>query len=169
MQNIFSEFGLCGVISFASDMATLTITDIDGGGQITITSPMSTAALKGCHEVQQLGAVQTYLRRYLWVAALEIVEHDAVERIAASNKRSKSDVPIITATQGARDNVPPDELQYLQEMAMDLIASVSNGEPRKAYERVESENLDSDQKTALWTLLDSKTRSAIKTAKVTQL
>jgi hypothetical protein len=40
---------------------------------------MSSAALKGCHEVQNLGAVQTYLRRYLWVAALEIVEHDALD------------------------------------------------------------------------------------------
>ena len=40
---------------------------------------MSSAALKGCHEVQNLGAVQTYLRRYLWVTAMEIVEHDALD------------------------------------------------------------------------------------------
>ena len=40
---------------------------------------MSSAALKGCHEVQNLGAVQTYIRRYLWVTALEIVEHDAID------------------------------------------------------------------------------------------
>ena len=47
--------------------------------QIVITSPMGSAALKGCHEVQQIGAVETYQRRYLWVAALEIVEHDALD------------------------------------------------------------------------------------------
>lgn len=169
VQNIFSEFGLCGVISFASDLATLTITDIDGGGQITITSPMAEAQLKGCHPIQNLGAAETYTRRYLWVTAMEIVEHDALDATTGRADAIKKKAPIITATQGARDNVPPDELQYLQEMAMDLIASVSNGEPRKAYERVESENLDSDQKTALWTMLDSKTRSAIKTAKVTPL
>jgi hypothetical protein len=40
---------------------------------------MSEAALKGCHPVQNLGAVETYIRRYLWVIALEIVEHDAVD------------------------------------------------------------------------------------------
>ena len=40
---------------------------------------MSEANLKGCHPVQNLGAVETYIRRYLWVAALEIVEHDAVD------------------------------------------------------------------------------------------
>ncbi len=40
---------------------------------------MGSAALKGCHEVQNVGAVETYQRRYLWVAALEIVEHDAID------------------------------------------------------------------------------------------
>ena len=46
---------------------------------IVFCSPMSEANLKGCHPVQNLGAVETYIRRYLWVAALEIVEHDAVD------------------------------------------------------------------------------------------
>lgn len=51
----------------------------DPSESITITSPLSSASLKGCHEVQNLGAVETYQRRYLWVAALEIVEHDAID------------------------------------------------------------------------------------------
>jgi hypothetical protein len=79
IQSIFNELGLCGVVSFEPDVAKLCITDMEDGTVIVITSPMSTAALKGCHEVQNLGAVQTYLRRYLWVAALEIVEHDAID------------------------------------------------------------------------------------------
>jgi hypothetical protein len=62
-------------------MAYLTIYDVDGTdrGFVTFTSPMSSAALKGCHDVQNLGAVQTYLRRYLWTNAFEIVEHDAID------------------------------------------------------------------------------------------
>jgi hypothetical protein len=79
IQDIFSGLGLCGVVSYATDIATLTITDTETGTELTINSPMSTAALKGCHEVQNLGAVQTYIRRYLWVTALEIVEHDALD------------------------------------------------------------------------------------------
>ena len=78
-QQIFAELGLCGIVSFGAEEATLTITDTEDNSQIVITSPMSTAALKGCHAVQNLGAVQTYIRRYLWVAALEIVEHDAID------------------------------------------------------------------------------------------
>lgn len=84
IQNICNKMGLCGIISFNQDMAYLQITDIDDGASIMFTSPMSSAALKGCHDVQNLGAVQTYLRRYLWVNAFEIVEHDALEPTVGS-------------------------------------------------------------------------------------
>lgn len=90
INNIFNEIGLCGVISFDIDKATLTITDTDDGTQIQITSPMAEANLKGCHPIQNLGAVETYTRRYLWVTAMEIVEHDALD---ASEPVSK---PVIT-------------------------------------------------------------------------
>jgi hypothetical protein len=77
-----AEQGLVPVISFETDLAYMHIHDVDdtdGHRAIVISSPMSTAALKGCHEIQNLGAVQTYLRRYLWVTALEIVEHDQLD------------------------------------------------------------------------------------------
>lgn len=90
IQNIFHGLGLCGVVSFTNDMATLTITDMEDGTTLDITSPMSSAALKGCHEVQNLGAVQTYLRRYLWVTAMEIVEHDALEPLTGSEAPTKA-------------------------------------------------------------------------------
>jgi len=79
IQDIFYALDLCSVISFTADTATLTIIDTIDGGELVITSPMGSAALKGCHEVQNIGAVQTYQRRYLWVTAMEIVEHDALD------------------------------------------------------------------------------------------
>lgn len=87
INNIFSDIGLCGVISFDVDKATLTITDTDDGTQVQITSPMAEANLKGCHPIQNLGAVETYTRRYLWVTALEIVEHDALDSSAPVNEK----------------------------------------------------------------------------------
>jgi len=78
--NIFDEVGLTSIISFGIESATMTIINVENPEErIVISSPMSTAALKGCHEVQNLGAVETYIRRYLWVAALEVVEHDALD------------------------------------------------------------------------------------------
>jgi hypothetical protein len=161
--DIFQEFGLTGIISFGKETADLRIVNNEKPDEmIVIESPMSTAALKGCHEVQNLGAVQTYLRRYLWVAALEIVEHDDAD--AHSHEVAPSKV-IITPAQGIADSIPPEEMQYLQELAIELIANVAEGNSKQALTRLDSEALEADQKVALWSLLDSKTRSAIKKAK----
>lgn len=77
---IFKEVGLLSVTSFQKDDAWMRIFNVDKPDEfVTITSPMSEAAMKGNQPIQNLGAAQTYLRRYLWVAALEIVEHDELE------------------------------------------------------------------------------------------
>lgn len=89
----FDEQGLCGVVSFAPELATLSIVDIETGESIKIESPMSTAKLTACHEVQNLGAVQTYLRRYLWSAALELIEADPVEASPPASPPDKSEPP----------------------------------------------------------------------------
>jgi hypothetical protein len=72
---------------------------------------------------------------------------------------------IISPTQGAQDNIPIDELRYLEEVAIELIAMCEQGDPRAALVRLDEENLDNEQKIALWTLLPSKVRSALKKAK----
>jgi hypothetical protein len=163
INSIFYKTGLCGVVSFGKELASLTITDTEDGSEIVLTSPMAEANLKGCHPIQNLGAVETYTRRYLWVSAMEIVEHDALD--SSPPVREEKQAPVITPTQGAMDNIPPDEVQYLQEMAIELIALCEQGEPLSAWLKLEKENLDSEQKVALWTLLPSKVRSSLKKAK----
>ena len=161
INEIFHGQGLCGVISYDTDYASLTITDVDDGTNIVITSPMVEANLKGAHAIQNLGAVETYQRRYLWMTAMEIVEHDALD----SSAPIKEEKIIITPTQGAMDTIPEDEQNYLKELAMELIATCEEGDPKAAWVKLEAENLDSEQKVALWTLLPSKVRSALKNAK----
>lgn len=90
IQRIFNEVGLVDVISFTADTATLTLYCSDTGQSIVFTSPMGSAQLKGCHEVQNIGAVETYQRRYLYVTALAIVEADSLD-----------------ATTGNKDTEPP--------------------------------------------------------------
>ena len=100
IQNICKNVGLCGVLSFNHDMAYLQITDVEDGTSVMFTSPMSSAALKGCHDVQNLGAVQTYLRRYLWTNAFEIVEHDALDAtMGAEPVKPMPQIPNIPAPQ----------------------------------------------------------------------
>jgi hypothetical protein len=95
IQTIFAEVGLCGTVSFGTELATLTIVDTDATDAtqpnfVIFSSPMSTAELKGCHAIQNLGAVQTYLRRYLYVAAMEIVEHDSLDATTGKDEPKKA-------------------------------------------------------------------------------
>ena len=146
INSIFYKTGLCGVVSFGKELASLTITDTEDGSEIVLTSPMAEANLKGCHPIQNLGAVETYTRRYLWVSAMEIVEHDALD--SSPPVREEKQAPVITPTQGAMDNILPEELLYLQEMAVELIAMCECGEPKEAWDKLEGENLDDQQKIA---------------------
>lgn len=79
VQTIFNELGLCGVVSFNTEYAQLCITDVEDNSVIVVTSPMAEANLKGAHPIQNLGAVLSYQRRYLWMAAMELVEGDAID------------------------------------------------------------------------------------------
>jgi len=78
-MELFLKYDLCGVVSYAPDEATLCITDVEDGTVIVIHSPMATAALKGAHDIQNLGAVESYQRRYLWMTALELTETDPID------------------------------------------------------------------------------------------
>lgn len=107
VQEIFQQHGLCGVLSFGKEMAALVIHDVDSKDAITFTSPMSTAALKGCHEVQNLGAVESYIRRYLWTTALEIVENDVLDATTGKDEPVKKKAEPAPAVTFAQPHVAP--------------------------------------------------------------
>lgn len=160
---IFAEHGLTGVISFGKEEASMTIIDVyKPEDRIVITSPMSTAALKGCHEVQNLGAVQTYLRRYLWVAALEIVEHDALDATTGI----KGAAPVVTPRGGIGDDLPQDIKDFLLEMAASVEELVNQGKAAAALAMIDEQALEVDQRVWLANQMSSTVRSALKKAKL---
>ena len=109
IQKICADVGLCGVVSFNAEMAYLTIHDTETDGFVTFTSPMSSAALKGCHDVQNLGAVQTYLRRYLWTNAFEIVEHDALDATTGGVEPAKKSEAVSVTSVATLARLAPKE------------------------------------------------------------
>ena len=159
IQNIFFRIGLSGYISFGKELATLTITDVHDQTEIAITSPMESANLKGMHPIQNLGAVISYIRRYLWMTALEIVENDVLD--AGKPLGAKQTAWFHSPNQGARELVTEDEMSELVELA-DVLKETASEDPAKARQIVISANLEEAQKLALWTLLDSKTRASLK-------
>ena len=117
INSLLEKYNLCSNISFDSEMATLTIINSENTDEkLTFTSPMSEANLKGCHNVQNLGAVQTYLRRYLWVNAFEIVEQDGLEATTG-----KSDNGPISKTQANVNAVKIEDLIARKEVNRDAV------------------------------------------------
>ena len=86
INSLMSKHKLTSVISYDKEIAKLTLINSEKPEETLIfTSPMSEATLKGCHAVQNLGATITYLRRYLWINTLEIVESDALDADSHDN------------------------------------------------------------------------------------
>ncbi len=120
VQTIFNDLGLCGVVTFNTEYAQLCITDVDDGTVIVITSPMAEANLKGAHPIQNLGAVLSYQRRYLWMAAMELVEGDAVdsappvEAVKAPEPKQPLIQPLkppVKPVKGKVDPIPPQHVE----------------------------------------------------------
>jgi hypothetical protein len=158
INQIFNELGLCSVVSFTKDYAELRIVDTDNGGSIVFSSPMADAHLKGCHPIQNLGAVETYSRRYLYVTALEIVEHDALDATTGS-EAPKSSKPI---SKDVFDNMNFEDQEAIRSIGLQVISLLDKEDVEGAVQYIEQCELDPDSKTALWSLLDSKQRAAIK-------
>ncbi|MFC1079629.1 ERF family protein [Pasteurella multocida] len=81
VNEIFAQLNMCSVISYTSELATLTIYDGEKDEKIIFTSPMVEKALPSGTDIQNLGAIQTYQRRYLYLTALEIAENDMVDSL----------------------------------------------------------------------------------------
>jgi hypothetical protein len=158
VNKIFADLKLCHTLEFYPEVAILRVIDTENGGDAKFACPMAEAELKGCHPVQNLGASITYITRYLLVMALAIVEHDAID----------SSEPIVekkTAKSVSRDvfeNMAEDEKEMILSFAMQVTSLTNDGDIEGALEYINSLDLDADWKTALWSQLDSKQRSAIK-------
>ena len=159
---VLKKFGLVSVISFGKEVATMKLIDVDKPDDfIEITSPMASAALKGAHEIQNLGAVETYTRRYLWVAALEIVEHDALDATTGI----KGTAPVVTPRCGIGDDLPQDIKDFLRDLAAGVEDLVGQGKAKEALAMIHEQALEADQQVWLSGQLPSNVRSALKKAR----
>ena len=120
VNEIFAEVGLCsqfyittektenlapeGYEPYYTDMpsvAYLEIINTDMPSQsVTFSSAIAEAAMKGASPIQQLGSVHTYMRRYLWLEAMEITECDGVDALNQKEQiEEKPKVLMITPDQ----------------------------------------------------------------------
>lgn len=110
---IFNDLGLCGTVSFTQDTAYLTVYNVDGEKDdfTTFTSPMVYANMEKLQSIQNLGSTHTYMRRYLWLMCMEIVENDVVDTSPPVEKKDPLDPPFKPAKVHAKLDGKPGDWQ----------------------------------------------------------
>lgn len=97
VNEIFDELGLIGVFNiesrnsdgFEGEMANLTVINVDQiDDYILFSSPTAEAAQR--NPIQGLGSKHTYMRRYLYMEALDIAETDMVDAGAGTHMEEKA-------------------------------------------------------------------------------
>ncbi len=121
----------------------------------TIAIPVSKA------DAQGYGSAITYAKRYGLQGLLGVPSEDDDGNAAAKAK------PAITPVRAAMQSVDinTEDMDFLRGVASELVQMVEvEADPVRAFNHMSKQNLDSDQKLALWSILqpNSKTRSAIK-------
>lgn len=89
VNELFEKYKLFSNFSIGIDgLATLEIINSENetSEKVVFTSPIEDLELKGCNKIQALGGVHTYLKRYLYVNALEIVEADMFDSVTGKEE-----------------------------------------------------------------------------------
>jgi hypothetical protein len=142
---IFAELGLVTVTNFddKEGVASMTVFDSEDDGEgITFTAPyreiapiISNAGKQVTNELQALGSSITYLRRYLWMMVLDIVEHDDIdgeligkEEKPAPKKEKKQSKPKtaeerkeIAKEVVVNEDATPDQIRELKDICKELL------------------------------------------------
>jgi hypothetical protein len=105
-------------------------------------------------DAQGYGSALTYARRYSLMAAAGIAPEDD-----DGNAASRTPTPKVSATK--TDLVPPTRMAVVADVAAAIDERMSANDLIGAFEEY-SGITDVEEKTALWGMLDSKTRSSIK-------
>lgn len=104
INKIFKELNLISVFNIkvnelGVETAFLDIVNADNPTEIiTFEAGTAEAGMKGATPIQMLGAKHTYMRRYLWLEAMEIAENDAQDAIPANERETTTKAQM--ATQG---------------------------------------------------------------------
>ena len=105
INELQSKYKTCSFINFDNEKATLTIINTEKTEEkIEFTCPMTSISLKGAHDVQNMGALQTYNRRYLYMNCFEIVENDYFDSVQGKNESHKNS-SANTISQETKDNL----------------------------------------------------------------
>lgn len=122
ITEIEAEIGLVSLVEIRAEISTLTVVNTEKPEEyLQFTMPSAQVKLQGNHDIQNLGATQTYLRRYLYFAAYEIAETEQVD--GAEQDEGKGDQDDKGGKVGNKEKTPREKLiAKLTELQKDINA-----------------------------------------------
>ena len=136
INELSDKYGVVNIISYNREEAILEIIDIENSdSRITIKSPMSELTLKGAHPIQNLGAIETYQRRYLYLTAYEIVESDYLDAI--QGKSTKKLLQAIRNSAKIKNKSEKEIQENLEKKYNKKLDKLNNEKIRQATEQLE--------------------------------
>ena len=140
---IFTEVGLLMVPTIAGDQALATVINADNSSEfVQFTLPytpipviVSNSGNAVTNPMQATGSSITYIRRYLWMVVLDIVEYDAIDGGAFDNAESETPAPAKKApatteqraeikkeiTGGTKSKASPEKIKELKNLLRQLM------------------------------------------------
>lgn len=122
---IFNEVGLISVVNFTPDVATMEIINTENPDEsVSFVAPfnqiapiVSNTGKQATNEMQALGSSITYMRRYLYMIALDICESDSIDANLGKGE---------TASAPAAEKKAPATPEQRQEVKENLTAPADN-------------------------------------------
>lgn len=115
INEIFNKQKLFSRFLINDKQATLQIINAeDIKEEIIFSMPTAELELKGCNKLQALGGINTYLRRYLYLNALEIVEADLFDAEAGKDTKPQQKLTAAEEIFGKDENPDTDIIIGLQ-------------------------------------------------------
>lgn len=91
INELQAKYKTCSMVTFSKNEAILNIINAENTEErITFISPMVDLELKGSNPIQNIGAIETYQRRYLYMTAFEIVENDYFDLLDSRNNQANN-------------------------------------------------------------------------------
>lgn len=164
VRPVFAKHGLTLIQSTEFNGALVSVVTLlahKSGGFITATASCVPAKT----DAQGVGSATTYLRRYSAAAVAGIAQEDDDGQSAAHNGKPAS-VTTIDAKPlaGVWDGFNEEARAWLEGVARETTSIFAEAGGADAADHLAAQNLDTDEKAAVWSLLDSKARTAIKKA-----
>lgn len=144
VNELFDKYKLFSQFTLQNDVATLEVFDTEKlikydncevYDSVTFSSPVAEIVIKGANAIQSLGGANTYMKRYLYLNLLEIVENDSFDAVSG-----RDDKTIGQATKKLTKAEEKETLELLTKMRELADITNTNYEELLTYYKVKSNN-----------------------------